>query len=171
MWEIWNVPSLTMLLALDWTQAWQGAEYKYRLSGINNLFVFRVIWPKELTLPYRSYSGTCQHASHSERHVACDKKWTEAPYPFHGSTTLSVPVSCRAHAAPLQCCAVALRSRFQNGMVRARQGFGMGMACVNKTRPHSVNQVGRTQSKPLATRHGRATAAGAQHGRGMVCVN
>jgi len=33
----------------------------------------------------------------------------------------------RAHAAPLPCCTVALRSYFQNGMVGARHGCGMGM--------------------------------------------
>jgi hypothetical protein len=36
------------------------------------------------------------------------------------------------------------------------------MASVNQTRPHCVNQVGKTHSKPLAARHGRGTAR-AQH--------
>jgi hypothetical protein len=31
------------------------------------------------------------------------------------------------------------------------------MDCVNQTRPHCVNQMGKTQSKPLAERHGRET--------------
>ena len=31
------------------------------------------------------------------------------------------------------------------------------MASVNKTRPHCVNQMGKTHSKPLAARHGRGT--------------
>jgi hypothetical protein len=53
-------------------------------------------------------------------------------------------------------CAVALWSRFQNGMVVA--WHGRGMACVNQTRPHCVNQMGNTQSKPLAARHGSGTA-------------
>ena len=34
----------------------------------------------------------------------------------------------------------------------------MGMASVNQTRPHCVNQMGKTYSKPLATRRGRGTA-------------
>jgi hypothetical protein len=38
---------------------------------------------------------------------------------------------------------------------------GHVMACVNQTRPHCVNQTGKTQSKPLAARHGRA---GERHG-------
>jgi hypothetical protein len=41
----------------------------------------------------------------------------------------------------------------KNGMVRA--GHGRGMASVNQTRPHCVNQKGKT---PLGARHGRGTA-------------
>jgi hypothetical protein len=37
------------------------------------------------------------------------------------------------------------------------------MACVNQTRPHCVNQIGKTQSKALVERHGRGTA-GERHG-------
>ena len=36
-------------------------------------------------------------------------------------------------------------------MVRARHG--RGMASMNQTRPHCVNQMGKTHSKPLAARH------------------
>ena len=32
------------------------------------------------------------------------------------------------------------------------------MASVNQTRPHCVNQMGKTHSKPLAARHSRGTA-------------
>ena len=39
---------------------------------------------------------------------------------------------------------------------------GHGMASVNQTRPHCVNQMGKTHSKPLAARNGRGTAW-AQH--------
>jgi hypothetical protein len=28
------------------------------------------------------------------------------------------------------------------------------MTCVNQTRPHCINQMGETQPKPLAARHG-----------------
>ena len=31
------------------------------------------------------------------------------------------------------------------------------MASVSKARPHCVNQMGKTHSKPLAARHGRGT--------------
>ena len=44
------------------------------------------------------------------------------------------------------------------------------MASVNQTRPHCVNQVGKTHSKPLAARHDRGTAW-ARHGNGMLCMN
>jgi hypothetical protein len=47
------------------------------------------------------------------------------------------------HAVHVPRCAVALRGRFQNGMT-----------CVNQTRLHCVNQMGTTQSKLLAARHG-----------------
>jgi hypothetical protein len=65
-------------------------------------------------------------------------------------------------------CAVALRSRFQKGMVVA--WHRRDMACVNQTQPHCVNQMGKTQSKPYAALRGRGTAW-ALHGNGMVCVN
>jgi len=32
------------------------------------------------------------------------------------------------------------------------------MASLNQTRPHCVNQMGKTHSKHLAVRHGRRTA-------------
>jgi hypothetical protein len=53
-------------------------------------------------------------------------------------------------------------------MARAQDGHGM--ASVNQTWPHCVNQKGKTYSKPSAARHGRGTAW-AQHGHGMLCVN
>jgi hypothetical protein len=50
------------------------------------------------------------------------------------------------HAQAALC--VALRSRFQNGMIVA--WHGRGMACVNQTRTQYVNQMGKTQSKTLS---------------------
>jgi hypothetical protein len=71
------------------------------------------------------------------------------------------------------CCAVALRrtawSEHGLGVAWAWQG----MASVKQTRPHWVNQMGKTHSKPLAARHGRGTAW-ERHGHGMgtaCCVN
>ena len=80
------------------------------------------------------------------------------------------------HAAPMPCSdhtvlfkattqhgrlstAVLCRGLEKNGMVRA--WHGRGMASVNQTRPHCVNQMEKTHSKPLAARHGH----------GMLCVN
>jgi hypothetical protein len=55
------------------------------------------------------------------------------------------------HAVPMQHCAVAFRGRrFQNGMVVV--WHGNGTACVNQTRLHCVNQMGKTQ--PLALNNG-----------------
>ena len=54
------------------------------------------------------------------------------------------------------CCAVALRRT-----ARSEHGMGVawhGVAGVNQTRPHCVNQMGNTHSKPIAARHGSATA-------------
>jgi hypothetical protein len=65
-------------------------------------------------------------------------------------------------------CAVVLRSRFQNGMVVA--WHGRALACVTQTRPHCVNQMGKTRSKPFLARYGRGTAW-ARRGTSMVCVN
>ena len=69
------------------------------------------------------------------------------------------------------CCGLE-----KNGMVGTWHGHGM--ASVNQTRPHCVNQMGKTHSKPLAARHGMArhgTArhgmAGQRHGNGMLCMN
>jgi hypothetical protein len=64
-------------------------------------------------------------------------------------------------------CAVALRSRFQNGMVVT--WHGRGRACVNQTRPHCVNQSGKTQSKPLAARHGKGNGMGSAWERHGMC--
>ena len=52
--------------------------------------------------------------------------------------------------------AVLCRGLEKNGMVRA--WHGRGMASVNQTRPHCVNQLGKTHSKSLAARHDRGTA-------------
>ena len=55
-----------------------------------------------------------------------------------------------------------------NDMVGAWHGHGM--ASVNQTRPHCVNQMGRTHYKPLAAGNGRGMAW-SRHGNGMLCVN
>jgi hypothetical protein len=65
-------------------------------------------------------------------------------------------------------CAVALSRRFQKSIIVARHG--RCMTCVNQTRPHCVNQMGKTQYKLLLARRGRGTAQ-SPHGCGMTYVN
>jgi hypothetical protein len=47
---------------------------------------------------------------------------------------------------------------------------GRGMTHVDQTRPHCVNQMVNTHSKPLAARHGKGTAW-ERHGKGKIYVN
>jgi hypothetical protein len=63
---------------------------------------------------------------------------------------------CRAHATMCR----GLEKSFFNGMVV--EWHGRGMACVNQTRPHCVNQMGKTDLNFY--RHGMA---GERNGRGM----
>jgi hypothetical protein len=55
---------------------------------------------------------------------------------------------CHAHAA--QCLGLEKLLSEQHGH---------GMACLNQTWPHCVNQMGKTQSKSLAARHGMCKSA------------
>jgi len=59
--------------------------------------------------------------------------------------------SPQAASTAVLCCGLE-----KNGMVRA--WHGRSMASVNQTRPHCVNQMGKTHSKPLAARHDRGMA-------------
>jgi len=54
------------------------------------------------------------------------------------------------------------------GIAWARHGHGM--ASVNHTRPHCVNQKGKTHSKHLAARHDRGNVW-SRHMHGMLCVS
>ena len=84
--------------------------------------------------------------------------------------TLSMPCPCHAPTMPFfsrpqhgrLSTAMLCNGLEKNGMVGA--WHGNGMASVNQTRPHCVNQMGKTHYKPLAARHG---TAGERHGRGM----
>ena len=87
---------------------------------------------------------------------------TVGPYLIH--TCHAMPMPCSDHAVLLKATArpslegrAVLCCRLEkNGMVVAWHGHGM--AGVNQTRPHCVNQMRKTHSKPLAARHGRGTA-------------
>jgi hypothetical protein len=63
--------------------------------------------------------------------------------------------------------AVLCRGLEKSGMVRA--WHGRGMASVNQTRPHCVNQMGKIHSKPLAAceRHGCGMGAACYVGIGL----
>ena len=83
----------------------------------------------------------------------CGRVWFTLviPCPCHA---LTMPFSRPQHSTAVerrQCCGLE-----KNGTVGAWH-----MASVNQTRPHCVNQMGKTYSKPLAARHGN----------GMLCVN
>ena len=115
-------------------------------------------------------------------------------------TCHAMPMPCSDHAVLLKATAqyghretaVLFCGLEKNGMVGAWSEHGM--ASVNQTRPHCVNHMGKTHSKPLAARHGRRTAwarhgndilrvnrpqmgkthskpLAARHGNGMLCVN
>ena len=99
--------------------------------------------------------------------------YTVRPCLFH---TCCAPMLSSDHAVLLKATAqhgprgtaMLCRDLEKNGMVRA--WHLRGLASVNHTRPHCVNQMGKTHSKPLAARHGRGKAW-ARHGYGMLCVN
>jgi hypothetical protein len=61
------------------------------------------------------------------------------------------------------CCAVALRRTAWSEHGMGAAWAWQGMENVNHTRPHCINQTGKTHSKPLAARRGRGTAW-ARHG-------
>ena len=74
--------------------------------------------------------------------------------------------SLQGHSTAVErrpCCGLE-----KNAMVGA--WLGHGMTSMNQKRPHCVNKMGKTHSKPLAARHGRGTAW-VRHEKGMLCVN
>jgi hypothetical protein len=94
----------------------------------------------------------------------CLSHLIQAVRPCMIHTCNDMPVPCSDHSVLLKaiaqhscretavlCCGLE-----KNGMVGAWHGYGV--AGVNQTRPHCVNQMGKTHSKPLAARHGRGAA-------------
>jgi hypothetical protein len=61
------------------------------------------------------------------------------------------------HAALCRGLERSLSKRHGRGIAWERHGGSM--ACVNQTRPHPVNQIGKTQPKRLAERHGMCELA------------
>jgi hypothetical protein len=91
--------------------------------------------------------------------VVAGRSGTRAEHPLAVSGRLMLSHIC--HAVPMPRCAVVFISCFQKGMVVA--WHGRGVAFVNQIRQYCVNQMGKSQLKPLAARHGRGTAW-ARHG-------
>ena len=89
----------------------------------------------------------------------CEEDWYASDYNLRGTPRGSrkKPNACRLPTGRLST-AVLCRGLEKNGMVRA--WHGRGMASVNQTRPHCINQMGKTHSKPLAARHGRWNGMG-----------
>jgi hypothetical protein len=77
-------------------------------------------------------------------------------------------LASRKHAVNMPSPCHGLERSLTERHIRCMAGkrHGNGMACVNETRPHYVNQMGKTQSNDLAERHGRETA-GEQQRNGM----
>jgi hypothetical protein len=88
--------------------------------------------------------------------VVAGRSRTQAGRPHAVSGRPMLIHTCHAHAALCRGLEKSLSERHGCDMARARHG--RGMACVNQTRPHCVNQMGQTQSTPLVERHGRGTA-------------
>jgi hypothetical protein len=82
----------------------------------------------------------------AEIRVVAERSRTQAGRPYAVSERPMLIHTRHAYAVPMPRCAVALKSRCQNGMVVARHG--RGMACVNITRPHCVNQKERRTLNP-----------------------
>jgi hypothetical protein len=93
----------------------------------------------------------------------CEEDWYASDYNLRGTPRVSRknPKAGRQLAGRLST-AVLCRGLEKNSMVRAWHGHGV--ASVNQTRPHCVNQMEKTHFKPLAARHGRA---GERHGQRM----
>jgi hypothetical protein len=138
-------------------QQGQGGEYK-RGGGQFSLFSCTLF-----ASPYVLFTfavRTCQVTTLRKIFL-----WETLTFPSPGNymylkANSSIP--CRSHAVPPLCCdrglEKSLSERHGRSTAGARHWHGHGMVCVNQTQPHCVHQMGKTQSKPSATRHGRGTA-------------
>jgi hypothetical protein len=68
-------------------------------------------------------------------------------------------IACHSHAVPLPCrVAKGLVCVFPIWFTQCGRVWFTLHIFMNQTRPHCVNQMVKTHSKPLAARHGRGTA-------------
>jgi hypothetical protein len=93
-----------------------------------------------------------------ELRVVAGRSRTRAGHPHAVCGRPILIHTCHAHAALCRGLEKSLSER-----------HGRGMACVDQTRPHCVNQMGKTQSKRLAARHGKGNGMGAAWKRHGMC--
>jgi hypothetical protein len=92
-----------------------------------------------------------------EHHVVTGRSRTRAGR-FHAVSGRPILIhTCHAHAALCRDLKKSLSERHGHGMAWERHG--RDTACVNQTWPHCANQMGKTQLKPLAERHGMCELA------------
>jgi hypothetical protein len=89
-------------------------------------------------------------AGRSRMRAGCPHAVSGRPILIHTCHAMPMPrVPCRGLEK-------LLSERHGCGIAMAQHGHGM--ACVNQTQLHCVNQMGKTQSKPLVAWHGREMA-------------
>jgi hypothetical protein len=99
----------------------------------------------------------------------CIRRFFGQQYVLVGSQNSSVGVminlktdshiACRSHAVPLPCrAAMGLECVFPTWFTQCGRVWFTLHIFMNQSRPHCVNQMGKTHSKPLEARHGRGTA-------------
>jgi hypothetical protein len=132
---------------------------------------------KGKTAPLQVWTGPySSRRLKADSHIPCRSHaillWVYiVPFPFdlHSPAVFDSHIPCRSHAILLRVYIVPFPFDLHSPAVFDSHipcRSHAGMVCVNQTLPHCVNQIGKTQSKPLAERHERE-----QHWNGMVCVN
>jgi hypothetical protein len=113
--------------------------------------------------------GNIQTANPSSRDWYASYKLRGTPRGTRKKPNADRSPTCRLWTAdynshmPCPCCAHTALCRGLEKSLPERHG--RGMACVNQTRPHCVNQIGKTQYKSFALRHGRGMGTAlARHG-------
>jgi hypothetical protein len=98
-------------------------------------------------------------AGRSKMRAGCPHAVSGRPMLIH----TYMPFPCRSHAMLRRGLEKPLKAQRGRGMAWERHR--RGMTCLNQTRPHCVNHMGKTQSKPLMEWNGRKTARKG-HGNG-----
>jgi hypothetical protein len=133
-----------------------------RIITDNPWYVPNTVIKRDLQIPTvkheaRKYSTTIQKRLDAHPNNLANALFQEQL----GTRSLKVNshIACRAHAVPLPCrAAKGLEYVFRIWFTQCGRVWFIKMWSENQTRPHCVNQMGKTHSKPLAARHGRGTA-------------